>query len=125
MAAAVMAQQTVHVRNAEKRLRDVGGLLIVNVLRGTSAHYSSNQPVNRTVLETVACRSCDPLRGHAVIGLVRGERVADPSIKCVPAVWIPAHTRAWTVVGVLEQVAEKHRPLIHTLGGLQQFVDQP
>jgi hypothetical protein len=69
MIAAVVAQQTVHMRDAEKSLGDIGRFLIDVVLLWIADHPGSDEPVELALRVGVGAIIGDELGGHLVVGL--------------------------------------------------------
>src|SRR5437764_745428 len=93
MTFAVMAQQAVQMRYAEESTRDIGGLLVHDVLRWTARYNAEDKKVHLPVglIEIVRALSRNKLRRHLVVRLVGRNRIVNPLVESVAAFCLDTH----------------------------------
>jgi hypothetical protein len=118
-----MAEHAVLVGDAKKLLGGVGGHLIEQILAGTWAagDEAAEDKAEPAVFVGIWSGGRDELARDDVVGLVGDERVLHILIESVAALGEAVHLII--VLGVLEEVAEKHLPLVDPLRAGQQFID--
>src|SRR5258708_33529757 len=119
--AAIVTEQAIHMSDSEKLVRNVGSLLIPNVIYRATSYDAANQPVEFALCISVSALRRDHLPRHLVVRLVAGQGGANVIVKGNNAIGEADDLRVPGIV--LEKIAEVHGPFIHPLRAAGQALD--
>lgn len=127
MPAPVVAENAIHVADAEKIVCGKQRLLIVGFLQYADAQrrerQRTRQPIQIALRRAVFAQRRQQFRAPLVVGLARFERGLNPLVKRIAPVRAARRREAW-VRKIPKQPAKEHRPFVHPFGLGEQFVNQ-